>query len=707
MGATRRLEVIIAGDAKGAGDAFDDTERRAGSFGERVGGVLGKAALAVGAAAGAAVVGVGWALKGAFEAAEESAKISRETERVIRTTGGAAHVTADQVGELAGSISDLTGVDDELIQSGANLLLTFTNIHNAAGKGNDIFNQATRLALDMSTALGTDMSDASIQLGKALNDPIKGITALSRSGVSFTEQQKEQIKTLVKSGDILGAQKIILGELSKEFGGAAAAAGTPLDKLKVKLGNFQEEVGAKLIPVVAAVVDWLGQRLPPVFELVDGVVSEFAGGMQAFLAAWENADDGITSSGFAGAMEQVAITARHTWDWLPNVTNWLGDHKEILYAVALAVGVGLVAAMVAYTGSAIAAGIATLAAFWPLLLVVAVVAALAAGVMYLWNNFDTFHNVVSGVVAWLQANVPPIFETIKNVVIGLYEKAMAPLIGYIQENREAFANLGKVLLVVVAVALGIVAAAIAAVIAVAFIVVFVAQLIIVGIVALVAVLYNAAQALWDFFNIGRDALGNTLDAFENFIQGIWDVVQNVASGLGTIASWFYGLPLTIWNALKDLGGMLWNLGAKAMEGLIDGIWSRVVWVRDNIWRLLQWIRNLFPFSPAKEGPFSGKGWVTYSGAAISEGLAEGMVAHIGAVEGAANSVVTAAHAPIVGGALVGATQGPAAGASESSIVVNVNGFVGNEDELGRAVARSLTAAERRGSPMPWATAGAR
>lgn len=252
--ATKTLEIAIVGTNKGATKAFKEVDAAAGTTESKLrqlGDTIGPAV----ATAAAAVVGaVGLALRGAFNAAQESAKIGRETERVLNTTGAAAWTTADQVGDLAQSMSELTGVDDELIQSGGNLLLTFTQIKNQVGEGNDIFNQATAAALDMSTALGTDMKSAALQVGKALNNPISGITALSRAGVSFTEQQKEQIRTLAESGDILGAQKIILAELAKEFGGAAEAAATPVDKLKVKLGNLAETVGTSLTPYIDGAV---------------------------------------------------------------------------------------------------------------------------------------------------------------------------------------------------------------------------------------------------------------------------------------------------------------------------------------------------------------------------------------------------------------------------------------------------------------------
>lgn len=80
------------------------------------------------------------------------------------------------------------------------------------------------MTLDMATAMNgglkpsaEQLSNQAIQLGKALNDPIIGMGALRKVGVAFTEAQKEQIKTLQESGDLMGAQKIILNELGNEF----------------------------------------------------------------------------------------------------------------------------------------------------------------------------------------------------------------------------------------------------------------------------------------------------------------------------------------------------------------------------------------------------------------------------------------------------------------------------------------------------------
>lgn len=258
-------EIPIVPDLKGFGRNLSkgigrDIDVAGKSAGGRFGSAF-KGALAVG---GVLAIGsvITKQIGAVFEAASESRKISALTEQVIKTTGGAAKITAGQVADLAEALAKKTGVDDEVIQSGSNLILTFKNIRNEVGKGNNIFDQTVSLANDMSVALGQDMKSSSIQLGKALNDPIKGVTALTRVGVSFTQQQKDQIKALTESGDLLGAQKVILAEVGDQFGGAAAAAATPFDRLKVTLGNVQEQIGGALLPVADRLATWLSDKLP-------------------------------------------------------------------------------------------------------------------------------------------------------------------------------------------------------------------------------------------------------------------------------------------------------------------------------------------------------------------------------------------------------------------------------------------------------------
>jgi len=221
----------------------------------------------------------------AFKEFENAQKISNQTAAVLESTGGAANVTAKEVENLSLALARKTGIDDETIQSGENLLLTFRNIRNEAGKGNDIFNQTTEVITDMSVALGTDLNSAAIQVGKALQDPTVGLTALRRVGVSFTEQQSEMIQKLFESGERLKAQKIILHELTTEFGGSAEAQATASAKLGVAFGNLAEVVGELVAPVfqflaeaLHDLVKFLQSEAGPVFEKV----------MDWFRGVWES-----------------------------------------------------------------------------------------------------------------------------------------------------------------------------------------------------------------------------------------------------------------------------------------------------------------------------------------------------------------------------------------------------------------------------------
>ena len=274
--------------------AVDRTEKKFGFLAARTGGLTAGMTAGFGKIAGAmaAVAGV-QVFTGFVNDARESEKISRITANAIKATGGAAKISADQVGALATSISNKTAIDDEQIQTAANMLLTFKNIRNETGKGNDIFNRSTQAVADLSVQFG-GMEGASKQVGKALNDPIKGITALSKAGVTFTEQQKEQIKTLVESGDVLGAQKIILKEIEGQVGGAAAAAADPIERLKVVAGNLGEQIGGFLLPAVNKFASFATGTLIP--------------GVQALFSAFKEGD--VTSDGFVGVMERIGVAAR-------------------------------------------------------------------------------------------------------------------------------------------------------------------------------------------------------------------------------------------------------------------------------------------------------------------------------------------------------------------------------------------------------------
>lgn len=223
-----------------------------------------------------AKVAVGaFAVDKAFDFVKESVKgwqdhqrVLRQTEAVIKSTGGAAKLSADQMGNLSDTIEKNTGVDGDNVLEGENLLATFTNIHDAAGKGNDVFSQATGIMTDMASAMGTSVKGQAVALGKALNDPIKGVAALGRVGVTFTDKQKAMIKTMVDTGKTADAQKVILGELRREFGGSAAAQETSGQKMAVAIHGLQDAIGQGLTPIIEHVANFLSNTVIPIITSV-------------------------------------------------------------------------------------------------------------------------------------------------------------------------------------------------------------------------------------------------------------------------------------------------------------------------------------------------------------------------------------------------------------------------------------------------------
>jgi hypothetical protein len=277
------LIVSLGIDSKKFTDGIDAAEGKAKSGGSsivsslaNVGGAVVTGALA---AAGAGVVALGGFLATSVKAASDAEDIQAQLGAVLKSTGGVAGVTADQVNNLAGLYGRLTKFEDDAIVSGENMLLTFTNI------GSNVFPDAAKTMLDMSQAMGTDLKGSAIQLGKALNNPTEGITALTRVGVAFTDQQKKQIEALQKAGKMEEAQAIILKELQTEFGGAAVAAGKTfagqLTILKNSFGNIQETVGGALLPVLTKLATTMTEKLanPKVLAAIEGFatgVADFA-----------------------------------------------------------------------------------------------------------------------------------------------------------------------------------------------------------------------------------------------------------------------------------------------------------------------------------------------------------------------------------------------------------------------------------------------
>ena len=331
-------------DAQGSIDSFEQRMKN-----------LGKSMTQIGAGMTLAltvpIVAFG---KAAVNSALEAEMALTELETVIKSTGGAAGLTAEELAKVADDLQGITMFGDEEIMRGQAMLLTFTKI------GKDVFPDATMAMLNMAQKFGS-VDEAAIQLGKALNDPVAGVGALRRVGVSLSEQQEQQIKDFMAVGDIASAQGIILEELAVEFGGLAeAAGGTAAGQMAIfnnKLDTMKETLGAAIIPALIRFMD----ALTPIIEAIASAPPWVQNMIVSLLALVALAGPLVS---FFGMMSSFI--------------GWVAGLGPVLAGIGTAfAGIGAV-----ITGTLIPAIVAALP-------VLALIAAAIALVYLVWKNWDT------------------------------------------------------------------------------------------------------------------------------------------------------------------------------------------------------------------------------------------------------------------------------------------------------------------------------
>lgn len=432
--AKRKLEVVVVGDTRQLSKALGKANKDVTAFGKvstKAGASFGVFAKGAGLAGLALGTGLTVGVKRVTTAFAEAEKVTAQTNAVLKSTGEVAKVSAKDVDKLATSLSLKSGVDDEVIKSGENVLLTFTKIRNETGRGNKVFDRATKAALDMSVALGTDLQGANIQVGKALNDPIKGVTALQRVGVSFTTQQREQITTLVESGNTLKAQKLILRELTTEFGGSAKAAGQTtagaFGKLKVAVGNAEEAIGGALAPTIARGSAVLARFVTQI-QNGTGAGGRFAAKVKQIAA---------TYTAYLGTVKRITVTVFGAVVGAFNtakaaVTSWVRQNKQQLAQVGQAFrNIGKVIRAVAETVFPVVLSIAK-RVFPGLRQIVQGTLRTISGIV------KVFSGVLTGDFRGAWQGVKQIFSGALKAVTGMVRAATAPM-------REAASRIAKAL----------------------------------------------------------------------------------------------------------------------------------------------------------------------------------------------------------------------------------------------------------------------
>lgn len=454
-------------------------------------------------AAGAAAVAFG---KSAVTAYQESAQVAAQTNAVLKSTGNAAGITADEVAKLAKQLEFSSLFTDEQVQSAQNLLLTFTKI------GKDVFPDATKIVVDMSQALGQDLKSSSIQVGKALQDPILGVSALRRVGVNFSKDQQEVIKKLVDSGQSAKAQAMILKELQTEFGGsaqAALAAAGPFAIIGKLWDDLKETVGGLIFQAITP----LAQKLGALFNRLGG-------------------SEGIINR-VSAAFERV---------------------RPHLPIIAGAIAGALTPAIIGMT-----------LAFAKFLLVIAPWMIVGAALVYLWTQHrDWLMRIwaaLQNVGGFLARVFIPVWNALKMVfdflfpsVVAIFNSLRNNLLPALRQVWSAVVRLWNALNPALMTALKIVA-------------IIIGGALVVSIKIWLVVLNVVIKVLSAVISV----ISNVIKWISNLISWFGSAATAVARAAGAVASWFKRLPGMIKGAIGDAANMLFDVGKQIIGGLVRGI----------------------------------------------------------------------------------------------------------------------------------------
>jgi phage-related protein len=546
--------------------------------------------------AGAAIAGgLGIAAKIGFDELMEGQRVAAQTNAVLKSTGGVANVSAKQIDLMADSMLRKTGIDDEQIKTGANMLLTFTRIRNEVGRGNDIFNQATRATTDLSVAMGKDMKSSAILVGKALNDPVRGLTALRRVGVAFTKGQQEQIKAMVESGNTMGAQKMILKELRTEFGGSAEAAGKTLSGqmniAKESFKNLTAELVTALLPAFNKLVGWLTKATGWMSEhktatkVIIGVVAGLAATLLAVGAAMK-----VYAAG-------QAIAAAATWLFVGSAEKASAISK--VWAAAQWV---LNASFMGF----------------PLILIVAGLIALGAALVLAWKRSETFRNVVTGALDAITGAFETLRKIAAKVIDFLVDGFKITPLGFLLTHIGDFVRIAQELPGQIASVIGSIPGKIAA-----------------GITSV----YNKASEL------GTKIVSGAVAGVTGIGNAVWGVVTNIGTrigeGVGTILGWGMNVGTWLKNAVRDavvgIGNAVWNVvnniwefiservaiirgwGTSVGNWLKDAVRDAVVGIGGAVWNV---INNIWEFIQERADAI--KGWGDRIGTWIKNAIVDGL-----------------------------------------------------------------------------------
>lgn len=534
----------VGSTAEAQGSKFNSmTEIARGAF-QSIGGFAVNAASQIGSSI---VGGIGSFISEGIEEAAGWQSAFRQTEAVIESTGMAAGFTAEQMGEMAQSLSASSGMSlftDDAILGAQNVLATFTKVQGVQFEG------ATQSALDMAQALGMDASQAAMMMGKALNDPVKGMSALSRSGVSFTDEQKAMVEAMVEAGDVAGAQNLILKEMEVQFGGSALAATETFEGSQVLLAEsfngVKETLGNALLPILTRLSNVLMSTVIPAMGNIITVIADFISGLDwtgiissisGVINGFVNLGSGVDWSGIFTALGNIAsvigtaLTTAFTviQPLLMVVMNVFSQLFSVITSpavVEILVAIGGALMSVASIAGTVITALTPLAS----LISTTFMGAVQALLNGLAPAFTTIQNLIAQLTPYIQSAITAIGAVLASPAL---KSAMDGLVG-------VFGVLGEIVSVVVGILSGLV-------------------------MFIVSNLAPVIAGIWPVVQITFNTIFSVIDNVVKLVRGVLDSLLLLLKGDFTGA----------WNTLKTSISTAWTGISTAVQTGIDGVTAKL------------------------------------------------------------------------------------------------------------------------------------
>jgi phage-related protein/uncharacterized membrane protein len=461
-------------------------------------------------------------IKTAIPAAQQAQEAIGQVRAALEHMGDSSGRSEQQLQAQARALMALSKFDDdEILRKVTANLLTFGNV---SGK---VFDEAQLAIVNLSARMGTDLQAATIMIGKALNDPAKGLAALRRVGIQFTEQQQKQIKAMAAAGNTAGAQAIMLKELERQFGGSAKAMrdATPGADLKNSWDDFTETVGGLAIKV-----------LPPLTSGLAGLLEKF--------------------NALPAPMQQTLVLAAAIGAALGPILLGLGPLVSLIgSAIPMFVG------MATGIGTAATAAGGFLPLLVPLLPVIAGIAAAAGAAYLVWKNWATIGPMIEGfgkaVVDALGPSVLNLINAVKDAFLELWNSGLGKAVTQAASDIMAF---GKIVLEAMGASLPGALRAVAALFRMVFD----------GLAEMIRLVVSLLEGDWaGAWSHAKNLVQIFKDGVTGIFRGVWDSISGYIIQLVTgIDQWMGGKLSAIWDRVKEK--------IDAVKGYFRGLWDAVI-----------------------------------------------------------------------------------------------------------------------------------